>query len=56
MLLEKCKTWLSEVVSSRVPPQIGLDSLISMWNFGFNHGEYIYNFNHVMMMAADKKE
>lgn len=39
MLLEKCKTWFSEVVSSKVPPQIGLDGLISMWNFGFDHGE-----------------
>ncbi|KAF3440498.1 hypothetical protein FNV43_RR18782 [Rhamnella rubrinervis] len=39
MLLEKCKTWFSEVVSSKVPAQIGLDSLVSIWNFGFDHAD-----------------
>ncbi|PON55995.1 hypothetical protein TorRG33x02_297610, partial [Trema orientale] len=37
ILLERCKTWFSEVASSTEPPQIRLDDLISIWNFGFKH-------------------
>ncbi|XP_062117547.1 BTB/POZ domain-containing protein FBL11 isoform X3 [Humulus lupulus] len=37
ILLEKCKTWFLEVVSSTVPSQMQLDDLIYIWNFGFKH-------------------
>ncbi|XP_024033006.1 BTB/POZ domain-containing protein FBL11 [Morus notabilis] len=37
-LLEKCKTWFSEAASSIVIPQIPLDNLISIWNFGIKSG------------------
>lgn len=39
MLLVRCKTWFSEVVSAEVQPQIQLDDLISIWSFGVEHGE-----------------
>ncbi|PQM39550.1 BTB/POZ domain-containing protein FBL11 isoform X1 [Prunus yedoensis var. nudiflora] len=39
MLLMRCKTWFSEVVSAEVPPQVPLDDLISIWSFGLEHGE-----------------
>lgn len=39
MLLMRCKTWFSEVVSTEVPPQVQLDDLISIWSFGLEHGE-----------------
>lgn len=37
MLLMRCKTWFSEVVSTEVPPQVQLDDLISIWSFGLEH-------------------
>ncbi|XP_034226541.1 BTB/POZ domain-containing protein FBL11 isoform X2 [Prunus dulcis] len=37
MLLMRCKTWFSEVVSAEVPPQVQLDDLISIWSFGLEH-------------------
>lgn len=39
MLLVRCKTWFSEVVSAEVQPQIQLDDLTSIWSFGVEHGE-----------------
>ncbi|GMN53177.1 hypothetical protein TIFTF001_022316 [Ficus carica] len=35
--LKKRKTWFSDAASSAMPPQIPLDDLISIWNFGINH-------------------
>ncbi|KAM1196846.1 hypothetical protein ACFX2I_008519 [Malus domestica] len=37
MLLVRCKTWFSEVVSAELQPQIQLDDLISIWSFGVEH-------------------
>lgn len=37
ILLENCKTWFSDAASSAMSPQIPLDDLISIWNFGIKH-------------------
>lgn len=42
-VLLKCKYWFSEVALSKGPglPEIQLDDLIHIWNFGLEHGKII---------------
>ena len=47
MLLLKCKTWFSELSSSKgsASLQLQLDDLIHIWKFGLECGEDLYGFD-----------